>query len=268
MNKVRLDNYLVLKGYTPSRSKASELIHNGKVKVNNKVILKPSFDVSEEDIIEVLENKVLKYVSRGGLKLEKGIEYFNLDLANKVILDIGSSTGGFTDCALQHGAKYVYALDVGTNQLHESLLSSENVFSMENTNFKDVTKDMFDKDIDLYVCDVSFISIQTILRKLNELDENFNIVILFKPQFEVGKNNLNKNGVVKNKNILINALNNFEEFLKIMNISIVNATYSPITGNKEGNIEFLFYLNNSGISKKINYNSIVEEAISVLKVKS
>ena len=142
------------------------------------------------------------------------------------------------------------------------------MISLENTNFKDVDSSMFNEKIDLYVCDVSFISIQTILRKLKELDDNFNIVILFKPQFEVGKNNLNKNGVVKNKNILVNALNNFEEFLKIMNISIVNATYSPITGNKEGNIEFLFYLNNSGINKKINYNSIVEEAISVLKVKS
>ena len=268
MEKIRLDNYLVTKGFTPSRSKASELIHNGKVKVNDKIIIKPSFDINEEDNIEVLENKVLKYVSRGGLKLEKAIEFFNLDITNFVILDIGSSTGGFTDCALKHNAKFVYALDVGTNQLHESLLNNEKVFSMENTNFKDVTKDIFDKHIDLYVCDVSFISIQTILRKLKELDDNFNIVILFKPQFEVGKNNLNKNGVVKNKNILINALNNFEEFLKIMNISIINATYSPITGNKEGNIEFLFYLSSSGISKKINYNSIVEEAISVLKVKS
>ena len=176
MNSIRLDNYLVLKGFTPSRSKASELIHNGKVKVNNKVILKPSFNVNEEDNIEVLENKVLKYVSRGGLKLEKAIEYFNLDLTDKVILDIGSSTGGFTDCALKHKAKFVYALDVGTNQLHESLLNNEKVFSMENTNFKDVTKDMFDKHIDLYVCDVSFISIQTILKKLKELDENIKTI--------------------------------------------------------------------------------------------
>lgn len=267
MNKERLDIYLVNNNYVPSRSKASELIHNGKIKVNDKIIIKPSFEVNELDKIELLENKVLKYVSRGGLKLEKAIEYFSIDLTNKVILDIGSSTGGFTDCALKHNASFVYALDVGSNQLHQSLLNNENVKSMENTNFKDVNKEMFDKHIDLYVCDVSFISIQIILRKLKELDDNFNIVILFKPQFEVGKNNLNKNGVVKNKNILIKALNDFDYFLKLNKIGIINATYSPITGNKEGNIEFLFYLNNNKENKIINYERLVNEAINVLKVK-
>ena len=138
MNKERLDIYLVKNNYVPSRSKAAELIHNGKVLINNKVILKPSFDVSDEDQIKILNNEVLKYVSRGGLKLEKAIDYFNLNLKDKVILDIGASTGGFTDCALKYNAKKVYSLDVGTNQLHDSLNIDEStslkfVFSKEIT---------------------------------------------------------------------------------------------------------------------------------------
>lgn len=267
MNKERLDTYLVKNNYVPSRSKAAELIHNGKVLINNKVILKPSFDVSDEDQIKILNNEVLKYVSRGGLKLEKAIDYFNLNLKDKVILDIGASTGGFTDCALKYNAKKVYSLDVGTNQLHDSLKNNDKVISLENTNFKDVDSSMFNEKIDLYVCDVSFISIQIILRKLQELDKDFEIVVLFKPQFEVGKNNLNKNGVVKNKKILSEALNRFNDFLNITKIGVVDATYSPICGQKEGNIEFLFYLKNNYTSKIINYELIINEAIEVLKVK-
>ena len=218
MEKSRLDVYLVKVNIVPSRSKAAELINNNKVMVNNKIISKASYEVNENDDIKILNNEVLKYVSRGGLKLEKAINYFNLSLKDKVILDIGSSTGGFTDCALQNGAKLVYALDVGTNQLHESLKNNNKVISMENTNFKDVTSEMFKESIDLYVCDVSFISILTIIRKLKELDNNFDIVILFKPQFEVGKNNLNASGVVKNPNAIISALNNFAYFLSSLNI--------------------------------------------------
>ena len=168
MNKVRLDLYLVEHNYVPSRSKASEMLKNNKVFVNNKLVNKPSFEVDEIDIISISENDILKYVSRGGLKLEKAINDFSLNLDGLTILDIGASTGGFTDCALQNNAKKVYALDVGNNQLHESLLNNDKVINLENTNFKDVTKDMFDKHIDLYVCDVSFISIQTILKKLKE----------------------------------------------------------------------------------------------------
>lgn len=267
MNKERLDVYLVKHNYVPSRSKAAELIANNKVKVNDKIVNKASYEIKDDDHVILLENKVLKYVSRGGLKLEKAIVYFNLNLNDLVILDIGSSTGGFTHCALLNNASKVYALDVGTNQLHESLKNNSKVISMENTNFKDVSIDMFDSKIDLYVCDVSFISIQTILRKLKELDDNFSIVILFKPQFEVGKNNLNKSGVVKNKNVLINALNNFQLFLNALNIGVIDATFSPIIGQKEGNIEFLFYLKNNSLSKSIDYNKLVNEAIVSLKVK-
>lgn len=267
MEKYRLDVYLVNNNLASSRSKASEMIHNGKVLVNNKEVLKSSFEVTNLDNISILENDVMKYVSRGGLKLEKAINYFNLNLSNLTILDIGASTGGFTDCALKNNAKKVFSLDVGTNQLHESLRNNNKVICIENTNFKDVNHEIIYDPIDLYVCDVSFISILTILRKLQEFDENFTIIILYKPQFEVGKANLNKNGVVKNKNILIKSLNEFAYNLKCLNIGIIDATFSPIIGQKEGNIEFLFYLKNKINSKNINYDNLVNEAIKVLKVK-
>ena len=267
MSKIRLDTYLVNNNYVPSRSKASELIHSNKVYVNDKLISKPSFEVDESSNIKIISNDLLKYVSRGGLKLEKAINIFSLDLSGKVILDIGASTGGFTDCALQNDAKKVYSLDVGYDQLHESLRNNDKVINIENTNFKDVSLSMFDEKIDLYVCDVSFISIMQILKKLIELDDNFSIVILFKPQFEVGKNNLNKHGVVKNTNILIKALNDFAYKLKLMNIGIIDATYSPIIGQKEGNIEYLFYLKKNNTSKNINFESLVNESYKALKVK-
>lgn len=267
MEKIRLDIYLVNKNFATSRSKAAELIHNGKVIVNNKEVLKSSYEVSDDDNIKVLENDVMKYVSRGGLKLEKAINYFKLDLSNLTILDIGASTGGFTDCALKNNAKKVFSLDVGNNQLHESLKNNDKVVSIENTNFKDVNHEIINEAIDLYVCDVSFISILTILRKLQEFDNNFCIIILYKPQFEVGKSNLNKNGVVKNKNILVKSLNDFAYNLKCLNIGIIDATFSPIIGQKEGNIEFLFYLKNNCSSKSINYENLVNEAVKVLKVK-
>ena len=265
--ETRLDLEMVERNLVPSRSKASDLIKDGKVKVNGKVVLKSSSSVTELDIVEVMENDYLKYVSRGGLKLEHVINIFNVDFTGKVVLDIGASTGGFTDCALKHGARKVYSLDVGSNQLHESLLKNEKVISIENTNFKNVEMSLFDETIDLYVCDVSFISIETILNKLVELDDNFTIIILYKPQFEVGKSNLNSNGVVKNKNSLISSINGFLDFLKIKNIGVLDVTYSPILGHKEGNIEFLFYLKKGNYSKSIDVERIVNLAYKVLKVK-
>lgn len=267
MNKIRLDVCLVNKNIVPSRSKASELIHNGKIMVNGKVIIKPSFEVLETDEITLLENELLKFVSRGGLKLEKALTYFNINIKDFTILDIGASTGGFTDCALKHNAKKVYSLDVGTDQLHESLRNDSRVISLENTNFKDVNHEMIKDNIDLYVCDVSFISITTILKILKNFDDKFTIIILYKPQFEVGKNNLNANGVVKNKKVLLQSLNNFKMFLDSLNIGLIDGTYSPITGQKEGNVEFLFYLKSNEKSNPINFEKIIDEAYNVLKVK-
>jgi len=263
----RLDTYLTLNNMLPSRSKAQELISKGKILVNNKVVTKASYDVKEIDIVTVLEDELLTYVSRGGLKLEKAIKLFNIDVSRLVCCDIGASTGGFTDCLLTFNAKKVYAIDVGTNQLADKLKNDNRVISLENTNFKDVTIDTFKDKIDLYVCDVSFISIETIIKHLNEFDSDFHMVILYKPQFEVGPNNLNHNGVVKSSNIIKEYLNRFVEFLKILNIGIINFTYSPIKGQKEGNIEYLFELKNNYKNTNINIEKTVNDSYKELKVK-
>ncbi len=264
MEKTRLDIYLVKNNLAPSRAKAQEMINNGNVIVDDKIITKPSFEITNNNI-KILENDLLKYVSRGGLKLQKALDIFNISLNDKIICDIGASKGGFTDCALQHNAKKVYAIDVGEKQLDESLINNPKVINLENLNFKNVTNDIFKETIDLYVCDVSFISIKTILEKLQQLDNKFTIIILYKPQFEVGKSNLNAKGVVKNLKALENSLNEFIDFLNKKNIGIINVTFSPIKGQKEGNIEFLFYLKNEYQSIKINTKELIKTATKVLR---
>ena len=265
MEKIRLDLYLTLKNYVSSRNKACQLIKANKIKVNGKPINKDSFLVQDTDTIEIIDEDNLKYVSRGGLKLEKALNSFKVLLDGLVVLDIGSSTGGFTDCALQNGAKKVYALDVGTNQLAKSLKEDLRVISLENTNFKDINHDLIQEKIDFYVCDVSFISIRTILLKLQEFDKDFTIIILYKPQFEVGKANINKKGLVKSTKILKDSLFDFLAFLKISNIGVLNYDYSPIKGNKQGNIEFLFLLKNQCASIKVDVDRLVDSANNSLK---
>ena len=267
MSKERLDVYLVNKKLISSRSKALELIKNNNVLVNDKVTIKPSFLVDDNDSIIIKDDPLLEYVSRGGLKLKKALNSFNISLKDLIIMDIGASTGGFTSCALKENAKLVYAIDVGSNQLHESLRNNNKVISIENTNFKDIAKCNINDKIDMYVCDVSFISLRLIIDTLKNYDENFTLIALFKPQFEVGRSNLNKNGVVKNKKIILMAINSFVNYLAYNDIAILDFTYSPIIGHHEGNIEYLFYLKNKGKSKQINYNSIIEESYAVLKVK-
>lgn len=257
---MRLDQYLTLQGYCETRSKASQLIKNQKVIVNDKVIMKNGYEVKENDHVKVKENDVLEFVSRGGHKLEKALSCFNIDLKDKVICDIGSSTGGFTDCCLKHEARKVYAVDVGTSQLHPSLREDNRVVVLENTNFRYIKKEIFKERIDYYVCDVSFISIREIIKTLLSFKEDFFIILLFKPQFEVGRTKLNKKGVVKTTEDLIQALRDFDTFLKLNKLSILDASYSPIVGNKEGNIEFLFAISSKGKNKNIDYNSLVEEA--------
>ena len=204
---MRLDVYLVEKGYYKSRELAKEAIIKSLVKVNGKIENKPSYEINDE---EVECKKVLDYVSRGGLKLEEAIKTFYLDFKEKVIVDIGSSTGGFTDCALRYGAKKVYAIDVGTDQLDESLLRDSRVISLEQTNFLDLPK--FLEQIDYYVSDVSFVSIKKILEHLKRIDAK-NIIILIKPQFEVNSKLLNKNGVLKNRSSHLTVLKKIFEYI-------------------------------------------------------
>ena len=262
---MRLDLFLVENKYAETRSKASQLIKNGKVLVNSCPASKNGFEIKDTDQIKILENDVLEYVSRGGHKLEKALQVFDVDFQDKVICDIGSSTGGFTDCSLKNGAKKVYAIDVGTSQLHPSLRNNPKVVVLENTNFRYVTPSIFEEKIDYYVCDVSFISVRVILETLLSFKEDFTILLLFKPQFEVGPDRLNKNGVVRKKEFLIDALNHFKEYLRTKSLHILGVSYSPILGNKEGNIEFLFEISTKGKDISFFSDALVSEAIAALR---
>ncbi|HBN00857.1 MAG TPA: TlyA family RNA methyltransferase [Firmicutes bacterium] len=262
---MRLDLFLVENKYAETRSKASQLIKNGKVLVNSQAVSKNGYEIKNTDQVRVLENDVLEYVSRGGHKLEKALTVFGVDFRDKVICDIGSSTGGFTDCSLKNGAKKIYAIDVGTSQLHPTLRNNPKVIVLENTNFRYVTSSIFEEKIDYYVCDVSFISVRIILETLLSFKEDFTILLLFKPQFEVGPDRLNKNGVVRKKEFLIDALNHFKEYLRTKSLHILGVSYSPILGNKEGNVEFLFEISTKGKDISFLSETLVKEALLALR---
>jgi len=237
--KERLDVILVKKGYFETREKAKSAIMAGIIIVNDKKIDKAGTMVKEDADIRIKGEK-LKYVSRGGLKLEKAIDVFNVDFNEKIVLDIGASTGGFTDCALQNKAKYVYSVDVGTNQLDWKLRKNEKVKSIENMHIKDLKIEHIDnKKVDIIVIDVSFISLTKILSYLPTfLNESGSIILLIKPQFEVGRENIDKGGIVKNKEKHIEAIKNVIKSAREIGFYLNNFDVSPIKGTK-GNIEYL-----------------------------
>lgn len=254
---MRLDKELVEKSLVPSRSKAQELIKEGFILVNGKVIDKANYIVKETDIIEIKENDKLKYVSRGGLKLEKAIIEFNIDMTNKTVMDIGSSTGGFSDCALQHGASKIIAVDVGTNLMHESLRNNPKIDLREQTNFKEFESHYF-KDIDIAVCDVSFISLKRIIDKIALENVSIDMVCLIKPQFECGKEIADKyKGIILNKQIHIDIIKDIINYFNGKGFYIKNLTSSPIRGG-DGNIEYLTLISNK-VDKNVNIN--IEELV-------
>lgn len=221
-----------------SRSKAKEMIVNGWVSIQNQVITKPSFLVEGFDAVALHLPDTL-YVSRGGQKLEHALSVFQLTVTDKTCMDIGASTGGFTDCLLQHGAKLVYAIDVGTNQLHPSLQNHPQIISLENTNIR-TTPDL--PQTELIVIDVSFISLTLVLPIVYDLLAQGGICLpLIKPQFEVGAKHLNKQGVVKDKKIVDRCLKNIEQHVTALGFHFSGKTISPITG-KNGNTEYFFAL--------------------------
>lgn len=236
IKKERIDKLLVDKGLVESREKAQALIMSGVVFVNNQKIDKPGTKISEDSQIYIKEK--MKYVSRGGYKLEKGLKVFNVDVKDKICLDIGSSTGGFTDCLIQNGAKKVYAVDVGKNQLHEKLRSDSRVVSIEEFNARYLTEKEIPEKVDILVCDVSFISITKILPNIcNLLKEDFKGVILIKPQFELSKKEV-KDGVVREKDLHFKAIKSVIDSLTQSCYCIKDLEFSPLKG-PEGNIEFL-----------------------------
>ncbi len=233
---------MVKLGLAASRERAKEVINEGRVKVNGKTASKASFQAEETDDIAV-EGETLKYVSRGGLKLEKAIADFNIDLTGKTCMDIGASTGGFTDCMLQNGAAKVYAVDVGTDQLVEALKNDERVISMEHTNIRYITKENVGNEaMDFISVDVSFISLTKVLPVVWEmLKEGGEAVCLIKPQFEAGKQALSKKGVVTDPKIREKVVKDIELFSESTGFKVLGTILSPVKGG-EGNTEYLIHL--------------------------
>lgn len=262
MPKKRLDQYLLQNNICTSREKAKNLIIAGYVTVNNQVVYKPSFLVKDADIINVREMSQ-KFVSRGGQKLKKALDYFNIDVKGKITLDLGSSTGGFVDCLLQSGAEKVYAVDVGYGQLDYTLRINPKVVVMERRNSRYLTKEDFKEHINLITADLSFISIIKVMQTLITIfDYEIDAILLIKPQFEA-EGFQHKKGVVKiphyHEDILLNVL----QQLQRLHITIFGLTYSPIKGPK-GNIEFLLYgAIHCNTRKSIDsYNALVASCVN------
>ena len=261
--KIRLDIYMVENGITSSRERAKELISKGGVSVNGVPAKKAGQAVSETDTI-TLSIEEIPYVSRGGLKLEKAISEFSLELTNKTAMDIGASTGGFTDCMLKCGAVKVYAVDVGTDQLHESLKTDSRVINLEKTNIRTLPESKAEC-VDFISIDVSFISLSLVLpHALRFLKENGQIVALIKPQFEAGKAALNKKGVVKDEKIHLSVIKSVIEFAENIGLFVSGLTYSPVRG-PEGNIEYLVFLTKKASDNEyISPEQIVKESHQTL----
>ena len=248
MEKARLDTFLVDKGLYESRARAQAAIMAGQIMINEQKIDKPGTQISTDSTIRILGNK-LPYVSRGGLKLEKALKVFPLSLQGKIVADLGASTGGFTDCALQNGATKVYAVDVGYGQLAWSLRNDQRVINMERTNVRFMEADTLADKIDVATIDVAFISLDKILPAAKKLlAEDGAVLALVKPQFEAGKENVGKKGVVRDAKIHAEVIRKILLIARSEGLIPAGLDYSPIKG-PEGNIEFLLYLTMQGEDK-------------------
>lgn len=264
--KERLDVLLVNRGLAESREKAKAVIMTGNVFVNDQREDKAGQKFPEEVYIEI-RGKKLKFVSRGGYKLDKAIAVFPIELKNRICMDVGSSTGGFTDCMLQNGAAFVYAVDVGTNQLAWKLRQDERVRSMEKTNIRYVTPEDIGELVDFVSIDVAFISLTKVLEPVKALmKEGASMVCLIKPQFEAGREKVGKKGVVRDPAVHREVIESIISYAGSLGFTISGLDFSPIRG-PEGNIEYLLYIkkedkNFEGISQEQEeeIRRIVEEA--------
>lgn len=271
--KERLDVLLVERGLVETREKAKRTIMAGLVFSNETRLDKPGEKVSS-DIPLIVKGKAMPYVSRGGLKLEKALKIFDLDVRDKILIDIGASTGGFTDCALQNGAKMSYALDVGYNQLAWKLRQDERVVVMERTNFRYVTPaDLLAGMPNFASIDVSFISLKLILPVLKTLlVAGSDTVALVKPQFEAGREQVGKKGIVREAKVHLQVLDTIINFALQQGFDVKNLSFSPITGG-DGNIEFLLHLKWTGEKENgdnlstVTPEAVVKEAHLELKTK-
>jgi len=235
----RLDTYLVENGFIKSREKAKNSIQKGLVKVNGVVITKGSFTVNDDAKVEYNSTDAMPFVGKGGLKLEKAIKDFNIDFKDKYVLDVGASTGGFTHCALQHGAAYVWAVDVGVNQLDETLRHNPQVCSMEECDIRTLPESAIPRKVDLIVGDLSFISLTLIAPHLPKfLSSNGAMMLLVKPQFEAGKEFVSKNGIVRDSKAHIMVIEKVIKSFNEQGYYLNNISNAPIY-SKDKNIEYL-----------------------------
>ncbi len=242
--KKRLDVLLVEKGFFESREKAKAVIMSGCVYVNNQKADKAGSNYDENAAVEVRDNH-MRYVSRGGYKLEKAMEVFPISLDGKVTMDIGASTGGFTDCMLQNGAQKVYAVDVGYGQLAWKLRNDERVVNLERTNMRYVTTEQVPEPVDFFSVDVAFISLELILPAARGVcADDAQAVCLIKPQFEAGRENVGKNGVVRDQRVHQSVVQGIIDYCLNNGFSVCGLDYSPIKG-PQGNIEYLLYIKRS-----------------------
>lgn len=270
--KERLDVLLVKGGFAESREKAKAIIMSGNVFVNNEREDKAGQTFDEKAVIEVRGN-TLKYVSRGGLKLEKAMAGFDVSVAGKVCMDVGVSTGGFTDCMLMNGAVKVYSVDVGHGQLAWKLRQDERVICMEKTNIRYVTKEDIPELIDFSSIDVSFISLTKVLTPVrNLLSEHGEVVCLIKPQFEAGREKVGKKGVVRDKGVHREVISMVIDYACSNGFQVLNLDYSPIKG-PEGNIEYLLHIRKTGdaaednsIGETVSENKSLHDSMLVEKV--
>jgi 23S rRNA (cytidine1920-2'-O)/16S rRNA (cytidine1409-2'-O)-methyltransferase len=260
--KKRIDIYLLESGMTESREKAKALVVAGAVFINGRRCDKPSFILSGDEKVEMKAQE--EFVSRGGKKLEKAIKTFHIDLKGVTAVDVGASTGGFTDCMLQNGAEFVYAVDVGRGQLAWKLRSDSRVKSMERVNARFLSPDMFDREIHFASIDVSFISLKLVLPAVKSiLTAPYNIVALIKPQFEAGRDKVGKKGVVRDVAIHTEVIKGVLDFTRGAGFAVAGLTYSPIKG-PEGNIEYLVLLRDGEEVSEISAERVVKEAHETL----
>lgn len=259
MAKQRLDVYLTESGMVRSRSEAQSIIMAGEVYINNQKASKAGEQVKGDENIEI-RSSAKKYVSRGGLKLEKAMKVFPVSPEGKVCMDIGASTGGFTDCMLQNGAKKVYAVDVGYGQLAWSLRNDERVVNMERTNVRYIEESDLAEKIDFFSVDVSFISLALVLPVAWRLgSDDLTGVCLIKPQFEAGRDKIGKKGVVRDSAVHKEVIKKVVDFTKEIGFAVLGIDYSPIKG-PEGNIEYLMHVSKVGESVEIDIDGLVDKS--------
>lgn len=264
MKKVRLDQLVFDLGLTESRERAKTTVMSGLVFVDGKRIDKPGTQVSPDSKIEV-KGSAIPYVSRGGLKLEKALKVFHIDPTGMHCIDCGASTGGFTDVLLKNGADKVFAVDVGYGQLAWSLRQDERVVNMERTNIRHISPEQIPEALDLAVADLSFISLKLVLPAISSvLKDKAELVCLIKPQFEAGKDEVGKKGVVRDESVHLAVIESILDFVPTIGLTVLGLDYSPIKG-PEGNIEYLCYMKKGGgEAPDINAAGIVEASHELL----